>query len=256
VNGHKVNLSKDPGWQVEGNRVQFSEQEFHQENFGYSETKWAGDAIGEIGGQFTSLEPMDPYWGYYADDVGTLTLDDPISFSGHVCFVNDATDAGMQIGYFNSKDIAADLNPHRSLKTITNSLGILIEGSAHAGKQFNPQVTSSKDTAASKGGLAFNPTRDRHTFKFDYDPKANNNLGRITLTLDDKVTEVNLTEQQRKDGATFDRFGVANLRVGGKGVQVYYDDLTYTARRPKDYQPVFHKQEVTKVPYPERGRAF
>src|SRR5205814_3378009 len=242
--------------QGQGNRVQFAEQDFQREDFGFSETNWAGDGIGEIGGQFTSTEPQDPIYGYYADDIGKLTLDDPISFSGNICFVNDSTDAGMQVGYFNSKNITAELNPHRGLKTITNSIGILIEGSAHAGKQFHPQVTSSKDAGAAKGGLAFNPTRERHAFKFEYDPKANNNIGKITVTLDDKVAELNLTEQQRKDGANFDHFGVANLRVGGKFVEVYFDDLSYTARRPKDYKPIFHKQEVTKVPYPERGRAF
>ena len=32
--------------------------------------------------------------------------------------------------------------------------------------------------------------------------------------------------------------------------------LTYTARRPKDYQPVFHKQELTAVPYPASGRKY
>ena len=56
--------------------------------------------------------------------------------------------------------------------------------------------------------------------------------------------------------AIFDRFGVANLRSGGKYVIVYFDDLTYTARRPKDYQRIFHKQTVRSVPYPEGGREY
>src|SRR5437764_10859082 len=87
VNDHKVDLSKDPGWEGQGNRVEFVEQEFQRQNFGFSETNWAGDAIGEIGGQFTSAETVDPMFGYYADDIGKLSLDDPISFSGNVCFV-------------------------------------------------------------------------------------------------------------------------------------------------------------------------
>jgi hypothetical protein len=107
-----------------------------------------------------------------------------------------------------------------------------------------------------KEGLAFNPTRERRRFTVEYDPKANNNVGRVTATLDDKTMVLDLTPQQRADGATFDRFGIMNLRCGGKYVTMYYDDLTYTARRPKDYKPVFHKQEVTKVPYPPTGRAF
>ena len=41
-----------------------------------------------------------------------------------------------------------------------------------------------------------------------------------------------------------------------KRVMIYFDDLSYTARRNKEYQPVFHKQNVTLAPYPEGGRKF
>src|SRR6185503_15279157 len=41
VNGHKVDLSKDPGWEAKGNRVEFLEQDFQREDFGYSETNWS-----------------------------------------------------------------------------------------------------------------------------------------------------------------------------------------------------------------------
>src|SRR5256885_3805452 len=257
VNGHKVDLSKDPGWEGKGNRVEFVEQEFQRQNFGFSETNWAGDGIGEIGGQFTSAEPVDPMFGYYADDVGKLSLDDPISFSGHVCFVDESTDAGMYVGYFNKDSLASDLTARpQQRKTVMNTLGILIEGSAHGGKQFAPELTTSKDAYVERPGLPCRPTRERHAFKFEYDPKANNNLGRITAALDDKSVTFDLTAQQRADGAFFDHFGIANLRAGGKFVEVYYDDLTYTARRPSNYQPVFHKQEVTPVPYPRNGRKY
>jgi len=257
VNGHKVDLGKDPGWEGRGNRVQFLEEDFQRQDFGYSETNWAGRDIGELGGQFTSAEPIDPLYGYYADDIGTLTLDDPISFSGNVCFVNDSTDAGMHIGFFSAKDLTADLSQRAThLKTATNSLGVLIEGGARSGKHFMPQVTSSKDTFNAKQGLPIRPTKQKHAFKLDYDPKANGGLGSVSLTLDGDTLSMDLSEKQRAEGAVFDRFGVANLRAGGKYVVVYFDDLTYTARRPKHYQPVFHKQEVTKTPYPKGGRAF
>src|SRR5947208_13846126 len=66
VNGHKVDLSKDPGWDGQGDRVQFVEQDFHRETYGFSETKWAGDQIGAIGGTFGSAETIDPLMGYHA----------------------------------------------------------------------------------------------------------------------------------------------------------------------------------------------
>ena len=126
---------------------------------------------------------------------------------------------------------------------------MLIEGSASGGKHFSPQFTSSKDTAEVGQGFLFQPNRQRHSFRFEYDPKANKNLGRISVTLDDKTSSLDLTVEQRGDGAVFDRFGVANLRSGGKYVVVYFDDLTYTARRPRDYRRIVHKQEVVRVPY-------
>jgi hypothetical protein len=257
VNGQKVDLSKEPGWEGKGNRVQFVEQDFQRQDYGFCETNWAGKDIGEIGGVFSSAEPVDPVTGYYADDIGKLTLDDPISFSGNVCFVSDSTDAGMQIGFFNAKEMMAEVGPKRSLHTNTSTLGILIEGGAASGKRFSPQVTSSKDTdVVSKSGLLFNPVKKQLPFKVEYDPKANNNIGRLTVTLDGATSSLDLTAQQRAEGITFDRFGVCNLRCGGKFVEVYFDDLSYTARRPRDYKPVLHQQQVKFVPYPEGGRKY
>src|SRR5437762_7774292 len=82
VNGHKVDLSKDPGWEAQGNRVQFAEQDFQRENFGFSETNFAGEGIGELGGSVCRVEPPEALHGYYGDDIGQLSLDDPIAFSG------------------------------------------------------------------------------------------------------------------------------------------------------------------------------
>jgi hypothetical protein len=256
VNGHKVDLSKDPGWEGRGNRVEFAEQDFHRQDYGYSETNWAGEQIGEIGGQFSNVEPIDPLTGYYADDIGKLTLDDPISFSGQVCFVADSTDSGMQVGYFSVEDAMGKWDAHDPFRLIPNSIGVQIEGSAGSGKRFMPQINTGKNTHKTKENIPFNPTKQRHSFKFQYDPTANNNIGRITLTFDDKTSTIDLTPQQRAEGAHFDRFGVANLRAGGKFVVVYFDDLTYTARRSTGSSPVFHRQEVVKVPYPPGGRKY
>ncbi|MGE5310958.1 MAG: hypothetical protein ACM3MN_04380, partial [Nitrospirota bacterium] len=102
IDGTKVDLRKDPGWDGRDNRVTFVERDFQRQDFGYSATNWAGERIGEIGGLFYRTEPVDPIHGYYADDVGGMTLDDPVKFSGNISFVNGGTDAGMFFGYFNA----------------------------------------------------------------------------------------------------------------------------------------------------------
>ncbi len=54
----------------------------------------------------------------------------------------------------------------------------------------------------------------------------------------------------------FNRFGLMNIRRGGKYVTVYLDDLSYTARHPADFRPAQHKQTIVTVLYPENGRKF
>jgi len=51
INGRNVDLTKDPGWESQGNHARFKDygvRPFH--NFGYSKTRHAGGQSGEIGG--------------------------------------------------------------------------------------------------------------------------------------------------------------------------------------------------------------
>jgi hypothetical protein len=143
---------------------------------------------------------------------------------------------------------------HPSMTNL-NSMGVLIDD-FYGGKCYGLSFTSGKETEVKRKEITFRATKKPLPFKVVYDPKANNNLGRLTVTIDGKSSSMDLTEKQRSSGVRFDRFGIANTRDGGKYVVIYFDDLNYTARRPKDYRPTFHKQEVIKVPYPKGGRAF
>jgi hypothetical protein len=80
----------------------------------------------------------------------------------------------------------------------------------------------------------------------------------VTVTLDGREHVLDLTPQQRKAGARFDRFGLANVRSGGHSVEFYLDDLTYTARRDPDARPKFIPQTSVEVPYPheQAGRRY
>lgn len=256
VNGTKVDLRRDPGWDGRGNRITFVERDFQRQDFGSSETNWAGERIGEIGGLFYRTEPVDPIHGYYADDVGRMTLDDTISFSGHISFVNGATDAGMFFGYFNARETMAEIQEERAGMPLDAMLGIVVGGPTRVGYYFSALCSPKREMASDKRGPIILPTGERHTFSFTYDPQANSGAGRIKVTLDEKSFFLDLTPQQRSAGATFDRFGVASIRKGGKYVTLYLDDLTYTARRPQHCTTVYHEQQVTRVPYPPGGRKY
>ena len=256
VNGEKVDLSQDPHWEGKGNRVSFVERDFQREDFGYSPTNWAGDKPGEIGGLFYRTEAVDPLHGYYADDIGRVTLDDPIDFSGSVAFTDGGTDSGMFLGYFNAKKKMATFKEKLAAQYLDDSMGILVTGPTRVGYYFSAQCSPKRELAKVVTGPVFLPNRTRHKFHFQYDPKANGGVGRITVTLDESSFHMDLTPQQRAAGANFDHFGLTNVRRGGKYLSIYFDDLTYTARRPAGYQPVRHKQNIVLVPFPKGGREY
>ena len=80
-------------------------------------------------------------------------------------------------------------------------------------------------------------------------------LGRISVSLGNDNFSYDLTEEQRKTGSKFNRFGLLNPRKGGKYVDVYIDDLIYSSRIPRD-KTERHKKEVVKEPYPRGGRKY
>ncbi len=263
VNGAKIDLSKDPGWDGVGNRTTFVERDFQRQDFGYSaDTKFAGGAKGEIGGEFYNVEPLDPLHGFYADEVGQLTLDDPIRFSGKIYFHEATADAGMYFGYFRKEDELRELGKNQPGNASgwpqPNTLGVVVDGPARIGWWFIPVVTAADRKLSGKTqDHVFLPTRKSRTFDFQYDPAANNGVGRITVTLDaEPPFTLDLTPEQRKSGATFDRFGLMSFRRGGHNSTLYFDDLTYTTRRAADAPPLRHEQKIITVPYPPSGRKY
>jgi hypothetical protein len=261
VNGQKINLSHDPDWEGKNNRTEFVERDFHaKQNFGYSHTHHAGKKAGEIGGTFWRTEPVDPLHGYYADDVGLLTLDDPMEFSGNIAFVAGGTDAGMVFGYFNSTNQMEEFKLEQGGEAgapLPNNLLVAIEGPTRIGYYFSAQLTpADRSRNSHSDGPIFVPNAKRHAFRCKYDPTENNGLGRITLTLDNKEYKLDLNKEQRASGARFNRFGLINPRRGGKYVEVYLDDLSYTARRNPGQTPPPHQDKIVTVPYPAGGRKY
>ena len=261
VNGVKLDLSQDPRWEGRNNASRYTEPNFHaMHSFGWSQTNWAGEKPGEIGGLFWRTEPRDPLCSYYGDDVGELTLEDPISFSGTICFTDGMTDAAAFFGYFNRETQVRELDAARSepFSPAASSMGITIADSSAVGYYFTPRVTSAGREGVRKACEVFTPDRRRRRFIFDYDPRGNGGTGRVTVTLDGRVYALDLTPQQRKSGAVFNRFGLANVRSGGHSVEFFLDDVTYTARREAGTRPKFIPQTTLEVPYPHKqaGRRY
>src|SRR5262249_61984977 len=176
-----------------------------------------------------------------------------ISFSGNVCNVDGQPDSGMMFGYFNTQALKTEDFKER----LAQSMGLFVEGPSSVGKTLMVYCAAQKDLVKIHSDPPrFQADRRRHEFAFQYDPEANAGIGRCTLTLDGKSFVLDLTRERRQAGPTFHRFGMRNMRGGGKLVEIYFDDLTYTARRAEGKKPVHHKQGITRLEYPARGRRY
>jgi len=225
--GKTEDFSKDPGWVGSGNRVTFEDRELvGAHNFGFSaDSNHAGGLPGEIGGAFWRTES---HWGYYADQVGPLTLEQRLEARGKVKMVTAGPDADMFFGFFNSADTDAPPVEGR------NFLGVHVGGPTRVGHYFEPQYTTSKGKRGKAGkGPLLKPGK---TFEWSllYDPAANDGQGEMRVTLGDETMVLPLKKGHKAEGATFNRFGPFTCLTGGQMVKIYFDDVSYTAgRAPK-----------------------
>lgn len=140
---------------------------------------------------------------------------------------------------------------------LPNTLLVAVEGPTRIGYYFSAQLCPAERSRSSHSeGPVFVPDSSRHAFTCKYDPGENNGLGRITLSLDAKTYKLDLTREQRQAGARFNRFGLVNVRRGGKYVEVYLDDLSYTARRTPGQNAARNSEKIISVPYPQGGRKY
>ena len=64
-----------------------------------------------------------------------------------------------------------------------------------------------------------------HRWNLTYDPEGHDGDGLITFTLNDQTVKTPLVPGHKADGASFNRFGIFNQQISGKGMELYFDDL-------------------------------
>lgn len=245
----------DPGWDAHNNRVVPKKPKTVVQNFGYSQTHHAGKAAGEIGGQvWRASEPA-----YYADNIGTRTLDDKLSASGTFAITKTAG-GGVFFGFFRAEQPGAGGRP-------VSSLGLDFDSEAK-GARLAVRLITAKNQSCGTFITPFIPGKFRPTpirndgtlynWTLDYDPQAADGRGRFTFTLTSdahkpgeletpdlperfkeearrrfpSITEfsVDLPEGFKQQGATFDHFGLMNMMKPGGSMTIYFDDLHYDGR--------------------------
>ena len=222
VNGEWHNFSTDPGWEGVGNQKVFNDPHLYGTNdFGFSQTNFAGGSSGEAGGLLWRVEDNEEgLQGYYADDVGTLTLEDHLVASGEIVSDRFSIDAGAMLGWFNSAD--QDWPPK-------NFVGVYMDSLSEVGRLFTPMYGTAAGTTkfAREPWMLFSPDGVPKDWTIEYSPQGR---GAITVTLDGISKTLALESGDKAEGATFDRFGLFNMQDNnGKHSVIYLDNIAYTS---------------------------
>jgi hypothetical protein len=137
------------------------------------------------------------------------------------------------LGWFDSKS-KPDRPSDKVPQIDKNLLGILIEGPSRIGHYFRQgYVTGAGEGRIAPDGPVIHPDGKSHRWTIHYRPDGADGSGQIDLSFDDQKLTIDLRVGDRKRGATFDRFGLFNVQEGGHYVEVFVDDLAYTAGEHK-----------------------
>jgi hypothetical protein len=215
-------FARDPNWDASGNRATYKAVDVGgAHNFGFSNTNFAGGQPGEVGGTFW----RSGKYGYYADRVGPLTLDDRLEARGKAVLKVGAPDSDMFLGWFNSA------NKDKPPTEAGHFLGVNVGGPTRVGHYFHPSFTTATGTRGqSPAGPVLEPNKV-YDWSLVYDPAAEAGQGAIRVTLGAESVMLALKKGVKSQGARFDRFGLFTSTIGGQVVRIYLDDLKYTATR-------------------------
>src|SRR5205814_99292 len=189
--GRQQSFATDPGFIGAGNREKYQpREEGGMHDFGFSEkTNFAGGAAGEIGGTvWRSGE-----YGYYADRVGPLSLNDRLQASGKIVLSVGMPDSGVYLGWFNGGE--KQISPPQA----GNFLGVKIGGPTRVGHWFAPAYATTQasrveqiegrqhplNVSVERGEGPVLVPQKVFQWKLLYDPAASDGRGAITATLGD-----------------------------------------------------------------------
>jgi WD40 repeat protein len=222
-------FDKDPAWHGHNNRANSPKPRTIRQDFGYSETTYAGGKTpGEIGG---FIQPAAEA-AYYAKPIPQRTFNEPLSASGKL--VCGKSGFHVLIGFFNTNTINEWRTP--------NSIAIRLNGRGdhylayveyctsrwRAGGDSPGGFTTVRDEKTGRTGLnGFASGTNVHQWSLRYDPNGNSGSGTITATMDNETSICHLDHKHKEDGAVFNRFGLINvMKQYDGGGEVWLDDLS------------------------------
>lgn len=226
IDGQRLDLRREPGWEGRGNRTNFTDRVLRPFNdAGWRNSARAGGQAGELGGLIWRDEPP---W-FLARGVGQLSLDQELSAAGRIVMTGAAVDSAVYLGWFEA-DAKTNRAPARYRAPARNQLALLLEGPSRAGHYLRPVCADRTGTNFRQdSGPVILPDGTPHTWSLDYRPGGAGGHGEITWRVDDQQQTVSLPAGLREHGAAFDHFGFFNFQPDGAWLEVYVDDLRFSA---------------------------
>jgi hypothetical protein len=222
IDGRAEDFSRDPNWIGIGNRSEFRDRGIRPlHDFGYSRTNHAGGILGEIGG----FVWRDEKPAYYGQRIKPLSLDDELSASGRIALLAADSDSAVRFGWFNSESLKAQRQSELK-EPLHNFLAVMLEGPSRTGHYFRANFAVAEGPGGMAEGPVIRPDGTPRHWTLRYRPQGAG--GRVTVALDGAEQTLDVTPEQRRQRAAFDRFGLFNVMAGGHHVEVYLDDLTFT----------------------------
>jgi hypothetical protein len=250
-------FDRDPGWEGHNNRLLPRVMPTITQDFGYSKTQFASKERGEIGGKVVRCAAPS----YYAAKVAGKTLNDRLTASGTFALRGGTGSSGVFFGWFNSHQQDGAGRPVQSLGMEFDGEHT---GARLAVRMINRTNRSCGTFITPFISGKFRPTPlrldgTRYSWTLSYDPEANAGNGRFQCTIKSHGTKpeplearrlpadfpeafkkealshfpntlsfaVNLPAGFKKEGATFDRFGLLNTMKPGNAMTIYFGDLRH-----------------------------
>jgi len=235
VNGTRIDLRNDPGWdQLNNRRTYLTLNTRPRFDFGWSLTQHAGGkSVGELGGLIFRGDCREPArMGAYGDKLSMLNLNTKLHARGKVSMLRGVSDSTASIGFYHSQ-FSMQKNPSQNQSIPMDYLGINIEGPSSDGFYFYPVYRVHGDMAQAYSyrngpSLRIYPDGKSHDWSLEYDSAAANGRGQITVALDNQSCVLELASGAKEANASFDRFGICTPWIDGNSVTAYFDDLEYT----------------------------
>jgi hypothetical protein len=248
----------DPGWEGHNNRLRARAVPTITQDFGYSgDTHFASKRKGEIGGKVVRCSTPCSY----AARIARKTLNDKLTASGTFSLEGVAGGSGVFFGWFDSTQQDGAGRPVQSLGMNFDgeksgarlAVRMICRSNKSCGTFITPFIP---------GKFRPTPLRldgTRYTWTLSYDPRANDGGGRFQFTIKSHGTNPEPLEAKRlppdlpeahkkealrrfpntttfsvdlpagfkKEGATFDRFGLLNMMKPGNAMTIYFGNLRH-----------------------------